>query len=94
MRLSKKSMIVIAVSVALVAAAAASLIFFLSGRAKRADLKYLRQADYNAVFFSMVPYEDVGGEAVGEDFFSLYLGLHPECRGCDRLSGGRPEQRE
>lgn len=75
MRLSKKSMIVIAVSVALVAAAAASLIFFLSGRVRRADLKYLRQAEYNAVFFSMVPYEDVGGEAVGEDFFSLYLGL-------------------
>ena len=75
MRLSKKSMIVIAVSVALVAAAVASLIFFLSGRARRADLKYLRQAEYNAVFFSMVPYEDVGGEAVGEDFFSLYLGL-------------------
>ena len=39
MRLSKKSMIVIAVSVALVAAAVASLIFFLSGRARRAELK-------------------------------------------------------
>lgn len=75
MRLSKKNIIVIAVSVALVAAAAAGLVLIVSGRAKRANLKYLRQAEYNAVFFSMVPYEDVGAEAVGEDFFSLYLGL-------------------
>lgn len=76
MKRSKKYLfIIIIAATAMAAAVAAAALFLISRRATQADLSYLQQTEYNSVFFSMVPYQDMEADAVGEDFFSLYLGM-------------------
>lgn len=74
MKRSKKYLLIFAAVVA-AAAVAAGFLFFIFRRDRQADLQYLRQREYSSVFFSMVPYQDMAADAVGEDFFSLYLGM-------------------
>ncbi len=74
MKRSKKFFLVIAAAAAAAAMAVCAMIL-ISRRARQADLRYLQQTEYNSVFFTMVPYQDMASEAIGEDFFSLYLGL-------------------
>lgn len=72
MRRSKKCLLALAAA-AVIAALAACTLSLISGRARRADLNYLQQAEYDAVYFSMVPYRDMASDAIGADFFSQYL---------------------
>lgn len=74
MRRSKKCLLALAAA-AVIAALAACTLSLISWRARQADLRYLRQAEYNSVFFSMVPYQDMESDAIGADFFSHYFGL-------------------
>lgn len=73
MKQSKKSLLIAAAVAAVVVAALAAGVLFSFFR--RARLGYLRQTEYDSVFFSMVPYQDMGADAVGADFFSYYLGI-------------------
>lgn len=76
MKLQKKFFIVIAaVAVAVAAAVAMCVLSLISRRARQADLKYLQQAEYDAVSFSMVPYQDMESDAIGAEFFYHYFGL-------------------
>lgn len=73
MKSPKKRLLVIAAGVAVIAAVAAGVLCMISLRTRQADLRYLQQAEYTAVRFSMVPYTDMASDATGADFFSYYF---------------------
>lgn len=74
MKRSKRYLVVIAAA-AVIAAVAACALFLAARRARQAELRYLQQTEYTSVFFSMVPYQNMASDAIGEDFFSLYFGM-------------------
>lgn len=74
MKRSKGLVFVIAAAAA-IAAVAAGALFLVSRRARQADLRCLRQTEYDAVFFSMVPYRDPASDAIGADALSYYIGV-------------------
>lgn len=74
MKSPRKYLFVIA-AIAVAAAVTACGLFLFFRRARQADLRYLQQAEYTSVFFSMVPYRDMAEDAIGEDFFSYFFGI-------------------
>lgn len=73
MRRSKKYIPVMIIVAVIIAAA---LPFLVAGHTKRTELRNLRQAEYNSVFFSMVPYRDMETDGIGEEFFAYYFALN------------------
>lgn len=74
MKSSKKIFLVVAAVVAIAAVTVCILLIF-SRRARQADLRYLQQTEYDSVFFSMVPYQNMAEDAIGADVFSHYMGM-------------------
>lgn len=74
MKRAKRYFFIIAAAVVIAAVAACALLL-ISRLARQAELRYLQQTEYTSVFFTMVPYQDMASDAIGEDFFSLYFGM-------------------